>query len=289
MKMFCNQCEQTAGGTGCNQTGVCGKNPEVAGLQDILIHQIKQISVFAHQIRSMERIDREADRFVVEVLFTTVTNVNFDPERLLQTIREAASLQDRLQSMHSKICAEKGMPFDGTKPGLSVRIEPGSTTKELSSVAQEVSILSYDADPAMRSLKHLLLYGLKGMAAYAHHANLLGEEDESLYGFFHEALTEMNDALSAEKLFDLCIRCGQNNLKCMELLDKAHTSRFGHPEPTFVSTGLKKGPAIIVSGHDLPDLETLLEQTEGKGINVYTHGEMLPAHGYPGLKKYKHL
>ncbi|MBD3322049.1 MAG: hydroxylamine reductase [Chitinivibrionales bacterium] len=276
--MFCYQCEQTAKGTGCNVSGVCGKKPEVAALQDIILHQLYALGYCAHQKRQQGKKDDEIDRFVVEALFSTVTNVNFDFERLKQIIRNADELKGK---------AEKDLRGPVPK---SVAFFPAQTDDELIAQGTELGILNTHSNEDIRSLQHLLTYGLKGMAAYADHALILGETDDTIFSFFHEALAFLNKPdPTVDELVGLCLRCGEMNVRTMEILDDAHTGHFGHPEPTQVSTVRKPGPAIVVSGHDLPDLEALLKQTEGTGVNVYTHGEMLPAHGYPGLKKYPHL
>jgi len=261
MSMFCYQCEQTAKCTGCTSYGVCGKDPETAALQDLLIDVCKQISVKA-QAGSRTR---ETDLFVMEGLFTTVTNVNFDPEDLAGIIRRGAQLCD----------FEPAADLDGLiKQGEAVGIESRMTT------------LGDD----LAGLQELILYGLKGMAAYADHAYILGKEDDSVFAFFHEAMAYLKEGEpTVEALFTLAMKTGEVNLTVMGLLDEANTGTYGHPVPTPVNINAVEGKAILVSGHDLKDLALLLEQTEGKGINIYTHGEMLPCHGYPELKKYKHL
>jgi len=290
MDMFCYQCEQTARGKGCDYLGICGKEPEVAALQDIIVHQAKGVGYLAHRARRMGRVDDGADRYVLEALFTTVTNVNFDPERLLHWIRRGSEVRDRLLAICREAAGRSATPFDEALLPASARFRPAASRDELLLQAAAIGIRADKAEEDIRSLQQLLLYGLKGLAAYAEHALVLGRQDDVIFAFLHEALAALNDsAAGLGTLLDLTMRCGQVNLRCMELLDEAHTTRFGHPAPTPVPTALKKGPAIVVTGHDLLDLETLLQQTEGKGINVYTHGEMLPAHGYPGLKKYAHL
>jgi hydroxylamine reductase len=283
--MFCFQCEQTSRGKGCEVSGVCGKQPDVAALQDVIIHQMKGIGYLAHKARAAGRVDDEVNRHTVEALFTTVTNVDFDPDRLEAMIRKNTDIRDRIK----KICIESAGIADAALPS-SALFKPAPTKEGLLQQAESVGILAGTKNEDIRSLEQLLTFGLKGMAAYADHAYVLGKKDDTVFAFFHEALAALNDQKNTmEKLVDLNMRCGATNVRCMEILDEAHTSRFGHPEPTVVSTALKGGPAIVVTGHDLLDLEELLKQTAGKGINVYTHGEMLPAHGYPGLKKYPHL
>jgi hydroxylamine reductase len=290
MGMFCYQCEQAAKGTGCDTAGVCGKKPDVAALQDLIVHQLKGIAWFAHEARALGAVDEDVNRFTIEALFTTVTNVNFDPERLEQIILRGEGIRRKIHD----ICAEKSAAAGKKIPEQSLPASsgftPAETIDELIEQGAENGILSQPIDEDIRSLKQLLTYGLKGMAAYADHALKLGKSDDRVFAFTHEALVALDRKdLSVDALVALCMRCGEVNITAMALLDDAHTSRFGHPQPTSVSTGQRKGPAIIVTGHDLLDLEELLKQTEGSGVNVYTHGEMLPAHGYPGLKKYKHL
>jgi hydroxylamine reductase len=290
MDMFCYQCEQAARGKGCDYLGICGKEPEVAALQDLIVHQAKGIGYLAHQARRMGQVDTEVDRYVLEALFTTITNVNFDPERLVEWIRKGSEMRNRLLTICRDAAGRAAVPFEEDRLPESARFRPAASRDELLLQATAVGLRTDKAEEDIRSLKQLLIYGLKGLAAYAEHAYLLGKQDETIFAFIHEALAALNDpAISLDQLLALSLRCGQVNLRCMEILDEGHTARFGHPVPTPVSTSLKKGPAIIVTGHDLADLEVLLQQTQGKGINVYTHGEMLPAHGYPGLKKYGHL
>ena len=288
--MFCFQCEQTAKGTGCTVHGVCGKDPEVATLQDLLVHAAKGISMYAHRAGKLGASDRDIDVFVTEALFTTVTNVNFDPERLKSMLDRAAKVRDKARALYEKVCGEKGVkPESLTGPAMW---QPARDLEGLVKQGEEVSITSrkskFGGDVA--GLQELLTYGLKGTAAYADHAQILGREDEEVYRFFHEALDFLTkDNPTADELVSMVLKCGEVNLKVMGLLDGANTGAYGSPEPTQVRVTPVKGKAIVVSGHDLKDLEELLKQTEGKGINIYTHGEMLPAHGYPGLKKYKHL
>ena len=290
MDMFCYQCEQTAGGKGCEYVGKCGKESEAAALQDVIIHQLKGIGYLAHQARRMGRVDDAVNRYTLEALFTTVTNVNFDVERLVQWVRKGTAVRDRVLTICREAAANAGTPFEEEFLPASARFRPASSLDDLILQATSVGLLADKSEADIHSLKELLLYGLKGMAAYADHAYRLGKQDGLIFAFMHEALAALNDpAVTMNGLLELALRCGQVNLRCMEILDEAHTGRFGHPVPTPVSTSLKQGPAIIVSGHDLLDLEALLKQTEGKGVNIYTHGEMLPAHGYPGLKKYAHL
>jgi len=287
--MFCYQCEQTAKGTGCTARGVCGKDPETAALQDLLVYATKGLSMYAHRARELGVRDREIDVFTIEALFSTVTNVNFDPERLRGLLVRAVELRDKAKRLYEDACKEAGGtpetltgPADWTPAGdLAGLVEQG----EAVSIAVRKETLGED----MTGLQELLTYGLKGMAAYADHAQILGQEDDAVYAFFHEALNSLTEAHTVEEMTGMVLRCGEVNLRVMELLDEANTGAYGQPVPTPVRIEPVKGKAILVSGHDLKDLEALLEQTEGKGINVYTHGEMLPAHGYPEFKKYEHL
>jgi hydroxylamine reductase len=291
MGMFCFQCEQTSKGKGCDVKGVCGKTPEVATLQDLLVHAIKGIAIYAHMAREIGVIDKDTDLFVVEGLFATVTNVDFDVERLRETLLRGYAVKEKIKKLFLEAYKKKvGHDFDGELPAAAFW-KPAENIAGLLEQGAKVGILSDKTlNEDIRSLRELLLYGLKGMAAYADHAHVLGREDEEVNAFFHKGLRALTDNnLGVDDLVGLNMQFGMVNLKCLGLLDKAHTDHFGHPVPTGVSLGAKKGPAILVSGHDLLDLEQLLQQTEGTGVNIYTHGEMLPAHGYPGLKKYKHL
>lgn len=291
MQMFCFQCEQTAKGKGCDYLGVCGKTPEVATLQDLLIYALKGIAIYGQLAREIGVKDRNVDLFVIEGLFTTVTNVDFDPGRIQEILLKAYQVKETIKKIFLEAYKKKiGRDFDGELPPASYW-KPADTMAGLLEQGSKVGILSEKTvNEDIRSLRELLLYGMKGMAAYADHAHVLGREDEEVLAFFHKGLRALTDnRLSVDDLVRLNMEFGMVNLKCLELLDKAHTDHFGHPVPTKVSLGAKKGPAILVSGHDLLDLEQLLQQTEGKGVYIYTHGEMLPAHGYPALKKYKHL
>ncbi len=286
--MFCNQCEQAAGGKGCSNAGVCGKQPDVAGLQDILIYQAKGIGYLAHEARQNKAIvDAGINRFTVNALFTTVTNVNFDPEELEKIIREGAVITNKALDLYK---SSVKTVFKESELPAEAKYAPPETLGELIEESGDKGIKSREINTDIQSVSQLLIYGLKGMAAYAAHAYILGKEDETVYAFFHKALAALTKTgIKLEELVALNMECGQVNIKVMEMLDAGHTGKFGHPVPTVVSTGQKAGPAIIVTGHDLVDLEELLKITEVSGVNVYTHGEMLPAHGYPGLKKYKSL
>jgi len=284
-KMFCYQCEQTSGGTGCTRMGVCGKTSDVAALQDLLTYSLKGLAVYAVEGRKVGVEDREANVFTVKALFSTLTNVDFDPNRFIPLIGQAAELRERLKT---KVQASGGKA-DFSDPAVS--FQPAGTIEGLLGQAEGKGFKADDGmDPDVRALQHTVIFGLRGIAAYADHAQILGKEDPAVYAFVHEALAQtLNKGLTLNDWLGLVLKCGEVNLRTMELLDEANTGAYGHPVPTQVPLGPRAGKAILVSGHDLKDLEELLKQTEGKGITIYTHGEMLPAHGYPKLKKYSHL
>ena len=280
--MFCNQCEQTAKGTGCTVMGVCGKLAPVADLQDHVIYALRLLSRTALKARAKGVIEQDTDDFTVRALFSTLTNVNFDPAALEEVALEAIR---RRKALAAKLGCTPDTSDAAVKADWeSIRKVQAGTDR-------------FSDDVNVRSAMQLLLYGLKGVAAYADHAAVLGQRDPELNAFIYEALAAgMPDkdgtpdkARSLEDWLDLVLRCGKANLKAMELLDAGNTKAFGDPVPTQVSLGHRRGKAILVSGHDLEDLYELLKQTQGTGINIYTHGEMLPAHGYPELKKYPHL
>jgi len=283
--MFCNQCEQTAKGVGCTVRGVCGKAPEVAALQDLLGHALKGLALWAVEGRKAGVIDNRVNRFTAEALFSTLTNVNFDPERFTGLIREAVRLREELKNT----VKAAGVKVDFTESAAG--FQPTSETDMLIKQAEKIGQpWDKEAPEDITSLQQIMYFGLKGVSAYAHHAAVLDYENDSIYAFLHEGLAALNKKdLTMDEWLGLVFKCGEINLKTMELLDRANTETFGHPVPTEVPLGHRKGKAILVSGHDLHDLKAILEQTEGKEIYVYTHGEMLPAHGYPGLKKFKHL
>jgi len=283
--MFCYQCEQAAKGKGCTVLGVCGKNEEVAALQDLLIYCLQGLSQVAVAGRQVGVRDREVDTFTCEATFSTLTNVDFDPERFVKLIHTSVELRERLQE---KVRQAGGRLEAGAGP---VAFKPAAAKEGLLQQAEAAAIKGYPApDPDILALKHTLLFGLKGVAAYADHAQILGQEDDQVYAFIHEGLAAMaRPDLGLQEMLGLVLKCGEVNLKAMELLDAANTGRYGHPAPTQVPLGRKQGKAILVSGHDLLDLEEILKQSAGKGIYVYTHGEMLPCHGYPGLNKYPHF
>jgi len=283
--MFCYQCEQTAKGEACTVSGVCGKQPEVASLQDLLVYLVKGISVYAVEGRKVGVTDREVNTFTFEALFSTLTNVNFDPEWFVSAIKRSVKLRE---SLKEKVKAAGGNTNFKEGPAT---FEPEPTLEGLVKQGEKVGLKSDPAiDRNILSLQHALLFGIKGISAYADHAQVLNKEDDSIAAFIHEGLAAtLRKDLALNDYLGLVLKCGEVNLKTMELLDAANTDTYGHPVPTKVPLGAKKGKAILVSGHDLKDMEEILKQTEGKGIFVYTHGEMLPTHGYPGLKKYPHF
>lgn len=292
-EMFCFQCQETMRNRGCNvRKGMCGKPAEVSRLQDLLIYLLKGISFWGTRGRGMGVVDEKADYFVAEALFSTITNANFDALRFVELIRQAIDLRDglrrraqaRCNELHHSNCADSGPDWAGWHP-------ENYETETLLAKAGTVGIMDNpDLDPDIRSLRELIIYGLKGMAAYTDHAYLAGGRDDSILAFMQEALeATTNDNLTANDLIALVQKTGEFGVKAMALLDSANTTRFGNPEPTQVNLGVRPGPGILVSGHDLVDLEELLIQTEGSGVNVYTHGEMLATNAYPKLKQYKHL
>jgi len=281
--MFCYQCEQAAKGTGCYYLGVCGKSANVSALQDLLIYALKGLSHLA-LIAKKNGVDvSNIELLVFEALFATVTNVDFSEEKISFLVKQGCKAQDEIKT---KIQA------------ADLNALPDAATFILSSTKESMikqgsvygAIDKAESNPDVQSLKNTLLYGIKGIAAYADHALILGQEDPAIYTFLIKALASMlRYDLSVDEWLSLLMECGTVNLRTMEILDKAHTSHYGNPTPTTVPLGPRKGKAILISGHDLYDLELLLKQTADEDIAIYTHGEMLPAHGYPELKKYKHL
>lgn len=279
--MFCNQCEQTRRNKGCTTRGVCGKTPEAAALQDLLTHALKSLAIRARIADEEGSLDDQTRRFIMEALFATLTNVNFDPARLESYMREALARRDRLAADQAGIPIYDPVLFLELADSMEELVQQGT---DLGLPFQE------ESNPDLRSLQEITLYGIRGLAAYAYHAALLGMEDDRVYSYVISALADLGQGeLGMDAWLGLAFKCGEINLQAMELLDAAHTETFGHPVPTSVPLGAKAGPAILVSGHDLKDLHQLLEATAGQGINIYTHGEMLPAHGYPRLKAYPHL
>ncbi len=285
--MFCNQCEQAAKGTGCSAMGVCGKTPEVANLQDLLIYSVKGISFWANLARENGASNSEVDHFVIEALFTTVTNVDFDADSIVGIIEEAVELREKTRELYEKAA---GAAYSGTVPPAAQNWDLPSDRAEQNNLAKLHGIKDPQIDADIQSVREIILYGIKGYAAYADHAMILERENDEIFEFTHKALAALqDDSLGLMDYVNMAMETGRINFVTMELLSNANTDAYGHPVPTPVQLGTKAGKAILVSGHDLRFLEELLKQTEGTGINVYTHGEMLPAHGYPGLKKYEHL
>jgi hydroxylamine reductase len=281
-KMFCYQCEQTAGGKGCTKIGVCGKTPEIAAMQDLLIYQLKGISVYAKELLNRnEKVDTSVASFVEDSLFMTLTNVNFDPKSHLNQLKKSQEIKESLR--------EKVKSENITSPEALYNL---SDSKESILEDAEKAGIMYDEnlDPDIRSLRETIKYGLKGIAAYSHQARFIKYTSDEVNDFYFKALAALaDDSLNLEDLIKLAMETGTMSVNIMEVLDTANNTTYSSPSPTKVNVNIKKGPFIVVSGHDLRDLEMLLEQTEGKGINIYTHGEMLPSHGYPELNKYPHL
>ena len=280
--MFCYQCQETAKGEGCTIKGVCGKTPEVAGLQDLLIYAVKGISTLAVDLRKKGVELPRVNKFIIDSLFMTITNANFDADRFVTKIKESYEIRelllDKLKSVDGDIPSNCDMTLwrEDSYEGMCVK-------------AKNIGVLSTENED-IRSLKELIIYGVKGMAAYAEHAYNLGFEDPSIDEFIQRALvvtTQTN--VSAESLTAMVLECGTYGVKAMSLLDKANTTKYGNPEITKVKLGVGSRPAILISGHDLRDLEELLEQTKDSGVDIYTHGEMLPAHSYPAFKRYSNL
>jgi hydroxylamine reductase len=282
--MFCYQCQETAGGKGCTLRGVCGKTSDLANLQDLLMYVIKGVSVANVKARELGVNKPETDKFVFDGLFMTITNANWDKDRFFKAVREGLKLRDEVKVA----VAQAGGAVESNYEGLTWN---GSTDAELEAKAEsgDVSILQ-TKDEDIRSLRELLTYGLKGMAAYAEHANNLGFADQGVFEFMERGLAATtDDTLGVNEYVGIVLECGKYGVDAMALLDKANTTAYGNPEVTKVNIGVRNNPGILVSGHDLKDLEQLLAQTEGTGVDVYTHSEMLPAHYYPAFKKYSHF
>ena len=283
--MFCNQCEQTAKGIGCTTVGVCGKKEDVSVLQDLLTYAVQGLSIAAVEARKYNLVTNEINRFTCEATFACLTNVDFDPQRFQTWIKQAVAYRDELKA---SVAAAGGSiaSADG-----SVTFVPATGLAGLEAQGAELNFIeNLDENEDLRSLKQIALYGARGLAAYVDHAAILGREDDAVYTFIHQLLADLSRKdLGVDELVAGALKCGEVNIRAMQLLDEANTTAYGHPVPTPVSLGAKAGKAILISGHDLKDLHLLLEQTKGTGINIYTHGEMLPCHGYPELKKYEHF
>lgn len=285
MSMFCYQCQEAAKGTGCTVKGVCGKTGDVANLQDLLLFVIKGISFYNRQAVKKGLEDPEVDKFVINGLFTTVTNTNFDRNAFIDLIGKGLEIRNKLRE---KVESTGSGDSDAVRLHDSATWEP-SSIDEYDEKAKSTGVLSTENED-IRSLRELITYGLKGMAAYTEHAMNLGQNDTSIHKFVQETLVALtNDDLNAEELTNLVLETGSYGVKAMSLLDKANTSAYGNPELTRVNIGVRNNPGILISGHDLKDMEELLKQTEGTGVDVYTHSEMLPAHYYPAFKKYSHF
>ena len=283
-QMFCYQCEQTTGGKGCTTFGVCGKNPEVGALQDLLIYMLRGLSQLALEGQKVGVKDEQLNLFICESAFTTLTNVNFDPSTLVEYINRSVRLRDVLREKVRSVGGYVG--FHGTVDMLLEKTKEGLIRQ-----GKQVGInADLSNDPDLHGLHWLLIYGIKGVAAYAYHAYRLGKKDDKVFEFIQQGLAAtLDESLGVDDFFDLALKCGEINIRTMELLDAGNTEAYGHPVPTQVPLGHKEGKAILVSGHDLKDLDEVLKQSQGKGIYVYSHGEMLPAHAYPKLKKYSHF
>ena len=290
--MFCYQCQETAKNEGCTVKGMCGKTADVASLQDLLIYLLKGIAFWGSRGRKMGVSDPETDLFVAQALFATITNANFDPERFVPMIHKAIELRDALKPRAQQACFElHGNQCTGSGPDWASWKPERGDMDELIAKGMTIGIMmDLTVDPDIRSLRELLVIGLKGLAAYTDHAYVLDAYNQELLAFMQDSLDATTNAkLGVDDLVRLVLKCGEMGVQAMALLDQANTGRYGNPEPTQVNLGVRPGPGILISGHDLRDLDELLQQTEGTGVNVYTHGEMLPANAYPAFKKYAHF
>jgi hydroxylamine reductase len=287
--MFCYQCEQTSQGQGCQVIGVCGKDENTATLQDLLIHALKGVGQYAHRARKLGVVDAEIDAFTIKSIFATLTNVNFDADRVAELVYKTAEVRDRARGLYEKAATNAGVAVE-TLSGPAAW-QPAKTREDLLAQGREklISAAFLTEDKEIKNLEELVVYGLKGVAAYAYHALMLGSNDTADCGMIYEILSALTERHTQGELLGLALKVGELNFGVMEQLDRAHTETLGIPTPAAVRLHPLKGKAILVSGHDLHDLYHLLQQTEGLGINVYTHGEMLPGHGYPKLKAFKHL
>ncbi|MFC1643708.1 hydroxylamine reductase [Candidatus Omnitrophota bacterium] len=278
MSMFCYQCQETVKNTGCTMKGVCGKSESTANLQDLLIYALQGMAIYAKNIEGP--VDRKYGTFISQALFSTITNANFNDDKFDELIRKAFKLRDELKDK----VLDKGADeiYDSA-------IWFSDKKEEFAEKAKEVGILSYSDNEDIRSLKSIILYGIKGVAAYTDHAAVLDYYDDEIFSFFVKALAAITEDLPADELTALVLKTGETSVKAMALLDKANTTTYGNPEITKVNIGVRNNPGILISGHDLKDMEELLKQTEGKGVDVYTHSEMLPANYYPKFKKYEHF
>ncbi|MCC5423398.1 hydroxylamine reductase [Clostridium botulinum] len=306
MSMFCYQCQEAAGGRGCTVKGVCGKTEDIAKTQDLIIYVVKGIAIYSSQAREIGLNTSEADKFIVESLFSTITNANFDAKALNARVQEGLKIRQSLKdaiikaggsynskenkSWTSKFLSVLGIKNDKDEKEIhDAAVWAANNPEDFKKKAETVGVLATENED-IRSLRELLTYGLKGMAAYLEHANNLGYAEDNIHAFMEKALVAtLDDTLSADELTALVLECGKYGVDVMALLDKANTSTYGNPEITKVNIGVRNNPGILISGHDLKDMEELLKQTEGTGVDVYTHSEMLPANYYPAFKKYKHF
>ncbi|WP_434304848.1 hydroxylamine reductase [Clostridium botulinum] len=306
MSMFCYQCQEAAGGRGCTVKGVCGKTEDIAKTQDLIIYVVKGIAIYSSQAREIDLNTGEADKFIVESLFSTITNANFDGKALNARVQKGLKIRQNLKdaiikaggsynskenkSWTSKFLSVLGIKNDKDEKEIhDAAVWAANNSEDFKKKAETVGVLATENED-IRSLRELLTYGLKGMAAYLEHANNLGYDEDSIHAFMAKALVAtLDDTLSANELTALVLECGKYGVDVMALLDKANTSTYGNPEITKVNIGVRNNPGILISGHDLKDMEELLKQTEGTGVDVYTHSEMLPANYYPAFKKYKHF
>ncbi len=275
MSMFCYQCQEAGKGTGCNIAGVCGKKEDTANLQDLLVFSLKGLAVVADEAKKQNQLDNSTGLFIAQSLFATITNANFDNKRIISLIKESIAKRDALKAEIGFSSDEDAVNWNGSEA-------------EYAAKAATVGVLSQPNED-VRSLRELLIYGLKGMAAYADHAAMLGHEKAEVYQYMIEALVSTTQDLSVEEMIAQVMKCGEVAVTTMAMLDEANTSAYGNPEITEVNIGVGTKPGILISGHDLKDMEELLKQTEGTGVDVYTHSEMLPAHYYPAFKKYDHF
>jgi hydroxylamine reductase len=293
--MFCYQCEQTSQGQGCQTIGVCGKDENTATLQDLLIHALKGVSQYAHRARLLDAGDPEIDAFVIEAIFATLTNVNFDEDKVAELVYKAAEVRDRARALYSQTAAKAGVPAEVLSGPAAFQPESDRLALLNQGRTQLIPLVYLSGNgiiaenKEVKNLEELAIYGLKGVAAYAYHAMMLGSAAPASYAILYEILSALTEKKTQEELLSLALKVGELNYAVLEQLDAAHTETFGAPTPAPVRLQPLAGKAILVSGHDLHDLYHLLLQTEGLGINIYTHGEMLPAHGYPKLKAFQHL
>ena len=279
--MFCFQCQETAKNSGCTVKGVCGKPEETADLQDLLIYVCKGISLYGEKLKEKGTVDKDAGRFISEALFTTITNVAWDNDVIIDRIKQALKVRDAVK-------AKVGADISGALPDCATWASDDKEAIMAKALSDDLRITA-TANEDVRSLQQMLVIGCKGIAAYADHAAILGHEKDDIYGFLMEALASTTKALSTDEMIAMVMKAGECAVSTMALLDEANTTAYGHPEITEVNIGVGQNPGILISGHDLKDMEELLKQTEGKGVDVYTHGEMLPANYYPAFKKYDHF